>query len=122
MQSPPRTPTRRAGDGDGPKIYQIVRDYDELELTAGLYVLPDAVDLHLWHVCIFVRSGPYAGGIFRAVLVVHPRYPAIGACPLFTFIDQPLHPLVDPATGVLQLAARFPMWGAEVRPSRRLGA
>ena len=116
-QGAARQPQVPAGAEFG--IYQIVRDYDEVELSSGLYVFPDTVDFFIWHVCIFVNAGPYSGGVFRAVLTVHPHYPAAGARPLFVFIDKPLHPLVDAATGALQLEARFPAWTAEVRTENR---
>jgi ubiquitin-protein ligase len=77
-------------------LFQIVLDYDELELSAGLYVLPDSVDLFVWHLCFFVRSGPYCGGVFRAVLTINRRYPGAGARPALTFIDKPFSPLVNP--------------------------
>lgn len=112
-QSPRRGHPRGAASGVG--HYQIVRDYDEIDLPPGLYVLPDPIDFFLWHVCIFVQSGPYSSGVFRAALIAHPHYPAAGARPLLVFIDRPYHPLVDPDTGVLQLEARFPAWTAEVR-------
>lgn len=118
----PQTPHRTARPQHAPAgaefgLYQIVRDYDEVELSSGLYVFPDTVDFFIWHICIFVNAGPYSSGVFRAVLTVHPHYPAAGARPLFVFVDKPLHPLVDAATGALQLEARFPAWTAEVRES-----
>jgi ubiquitin-protein ligase len=84
---------------------RFVADYDDLELCNGLYVIPDIVDLFIWHICIFVHSGPYIGGVFRAVLTARD-YPTARTCPVFTFIEKPLHPLVDPL--VCMLAGSLP--------------
>jgi ubiquitin-protein ligase len=89
--------------GLAPSLWQqLVRDYDELELSSGLYVFPDICDPLVWHVCFFVHSGPYCG-IYRAVLSVHPTYPAAGARPVLTFIEKPFHPLVHPGVRMAAL-------------------
>lgn len=85
-------------------------------MVYGLYVLPDVLDLYIWHGLLIVREGRYAGGAFRFVICAHPLYPADGARPLIVFLDKPYHPLVDPLTGALQLEARFSTW--RVGPDR----
>lgn len=96
---------------------QIIADYEDLRphLAGGLLVLPDTVDLHLWHGAVIVHSGRYADGIFRFVVCIHPSYPAVDARPLVVLLDRPYHPLVDPDTGLLQLDVEYPTWRAADR-------
>jgi ubiquitin-protein ligase len=95
-----------------PGALQLVSDYEEMRslMTYGLYVIPDSVDLSLWHGLINVREGRYHGGSFRFIICAHPLYPADGARPLVVFLDKPYHPLVDSVTGALQIEARFTTW------------
>lgn len=107
------SPSPTASSGHAlPGALQLVSDYEEMRslMVYGLYVLPDVLDLYIWHGLLIVREGRYAGGAFRFVICAHPLYPADGARPLIVFLDKPYHPLVDPLTGALQLEARFSTW------------
>jgi ubiquitin-protein ligase len=99
-----------------PGALQILADYEELRpmLCFGLYVIPDTIDLYIWHGLIVLRDGRYKGGKFRFILLVHPLYPADGARPVVVFLDKPYHPLVDSTSGILQLEMQFPKWVAGV--------
>lgn len=101
-----------------PGALQLLSDYEEMRslMVYGLYVLPDVLDLYIWHGLLIVREGRYAGGAFRFIVCAHPLYPADGARPLIVFLDKPYHPLVDALTGALQLEARFSTW--RVGPDR----
>jgi hypothetical protein len=86
----------------------ILAEYDSLRSTvgAGLHVLPDGQDLHIWHGAVLGRGQGcrYTGGVFRFVVGIPPSYPAGGPGtlrPVVVFLDRPFHPLVDAATGVL---------------------
>ncbi len=58
---------------------------------------------------MFVRAGPYARGTFRFGVELPPAFP-FGAVPSVRFRADVLHPAVDPASGLLDVAAAFPAW------------
>lgn len=95
-----------------PGPFQILADYEELRpfLSFGLSIIPDSIDLYLWHGVLFVREGRYRGGVFRFIIAAHPLYPSDGARPLVVFLDKPFHPLVDTRSGTLQVESRFTTW------------
>jgi len=79
-------------------------------MVDGLFVVPDTVDLYVWHGLLAMSQGRYRGGLFRFIVCIHPTHPADNARPLVAFLDRPYHPLVDAETGALQIEARFASW------------
>ncbi|KAK7202843.1 ubiquitin-conjugating enzyme/RWD-like protein [Myxozyma melibiosi] len=64
---------------------------------SGVYVATSPTTPQIWYGVIFVRKGPYAGGIFRFMLFFPDSYPA--SLPILKLLS-PLasHPLVNPLT------------------------
>ena len=94
----------------------LLNDYAEMRvlMSYGLWLMPDTLDLRVFHGLLAVREGRYAGGLFRFALCAHEQYPAAdGARPLVVMLPpRPYHPLVCPASGALQIEARFAAWRA----------
>ncbi|KDN50378.1 hypothetical protein K437DRAFT_267283 [Tilletiaria anomala UBC 951] len=76
-------------------------------ITPGVYIIPDEANLLTWHGVIFVRRGPYAGGIFRFDIHFLPSFLSGTAVPDVIFPPTLLHPLVDATTFRLSLLPRF---------------
>jgi ubiquitin-protein ligase len=73
----------------------------------GVYLLPAAGRLRLFHGVIFVRRGLYKGGIFRFTLALQDNYPDINTHPQIVFTSQPppFHPLIDAETGKVKISS-----------------
>ncbi|KAK9246263.1 hypothetical protein V1506DRAFT_457421 [Lipomyces tetrasporus] len=64
---------------------------------SGVYVSVSPTTPQIWYGVIFVRKGPYAGGIFRFILFFPDLYPF--ALPILKVISSlSSHPLVHPLT------------------------
>jgi len=92
------------------KDYTLLMEFKKLKHQAppGVYVLPSAYSLRLWHGVIFLRKGLYKNGIFKFFLKIPESYPDNG--PKVVFLSQVFHPLIDPSTGELDLSIQFPKW------------
>jgi ubiquitin-protein ligase len=105
-----------------PSALALLSDYAEMRvlMSYGLWLMPDTLDLRVFHGLLAVREGRYAGGLFRFALCAHEQYPAAdGARPLVVMLPpRPYHPLVCAASGALQIEARFAAWrgGADRLP------
>ncbi|KAF4674593.1 hypothetical protein FOL47_008984 [Perkinsus chesapeaki] len=101
---------RSAPPSPDPRTCSLLMEYRHLQDNAprGLYVCPDAQDLLLWHCILMLRQGHYKGAILRFVLVIPEDYPS--SAPTVQFSSRVYHPLVDEATGVLDISLAFPTW------------
>ncbi|KAF4525971.1 hypothetical protein B566_EDAN000762 [Ephemera danica] len=62
-----------------------------------------------WFGVMFVRQGMYQGAVFRFTLHIPENFPDSG-CPTLDFQTPVFHPLVCPATGLLDVSRAFPDW------------
>lgn len=76
----------------------------------GMYVLPGS-NLRVWHGLFFIRSGDYAGAIFRFTLEMPRDYPATR--PKLKLSNGVFHPLVDPTSGEVALGPEFTEWNPD---------
>jgi len=92
------------------KDYTLLMEFKKLKHQAppGVYVIPSAYSLRLWHGVIFLRKGLYKNGIFKFFLKIPESYPDNG--PKVLFISQVFHPLIDASSGELDLSIQFPKW------------
>ena len=62
-----------------PPALQLVADYEEMRslMMSGLFVIPDGLDLSIWHGLLHVREGRYRAGTFRFILVRRFRCHAV---------------------------------------------
>ena len=74
----------------------------------GVYVMPSLKSLNVWHGILFVRGGPYQGGIFRFIIFLQDG--SAGSRPLLIFTTPVFHPQVHPTSGTLNLDIKFPQW------------
>ncbi|VVC97376.1 unnamed protein product [Leptidea sinapis] len=91
--------------------YIIMAEYRMLqtENLQGIYTIPSYENSLLWYGVIFVRSGLYAGGVFRFTLQLPDNFPD-DKVPVLTFTSQLYHPAVDVNTGILRLSEVFSHW------------
>ena len=96
------------------KNYHLHVEYRHLHQHAppGLFVLPSFTDIRTWFGVVFLRSGVYRDAIFKFRVDIPFNYPEDGALPSVTFASDVFHPLIDAATGKLELSGRFPTWTA----------
>ncbi|KAF6214209.1 hypothetical protein GE061_008948 [Apolygus lucorum] len=91
--------------------YSIIFEYNTLcdRLIPGLYVIPSANSCLTWYGVMFVRSGPYKGGVFRLTMEIPEDFP--NSLPPKVFMDPGLyHPAVHPSTHELNVHDVFPRW------------
>jgi ubiquitin-protein ligase len=79
----------------------------------GVYLLPSLNTPGLFLGVIFLRRGLYQNGVYKFSLSVGPTYNDVNVRPKITFLTPLLNPLVDPATGELDLTGAFPTWDPE---------
>ncbi|CAH2268811.1 protein crossbronx homolog [Pararge aegeria] len=91
--------------------YIIMAEYRMLqtENLPGIYVIPSHDNSFLWYGVIFIRSGLYAGGVFRFTLTLPEKFPD-DTVPSVKFTSQIFHPGIDASTGILNLCEVFPQW------------
>jgi ubiquitin-protein ligase len=89
------------------KDINIATEYKYLiaDAPCGVYVLPQLDDIRKFHGVIFIRSGLYKDGVFRFRIDLPPGYNDINMHPLVTFTPPVFNPLIDMATGKLELTA-----------------
>jgi ubiquitin-protein ligase len=71
----------------------------------GVIVVPSPESPFVWQGVIFVRSGPYAEGVFHFAINFSRAYPSVP--PTLTFVTPVFHPFVGPA-GELDTSGVFP--------------
>jgi len=73
----------------------------------GIYVIPSAETLRVWHAVFFVHQGYYADAILRFRLTFPIDYPENP--PVAHFVTDVFHPLIG-QDGVFNLSPRFRPW------------
>lgn len=63
-----------------------------------------------WTGVQFVHKGYWAGSVLRFTLAIPSNYPAAAPRVTYEAASTIVHPLIDPATGLLRLDGRFPSW------------
>ena len=96
--------------------YSLMAELHEVHRRAipGVYINPSATTPLVWFGMLVVRSGFYAGGLFKFVVVMSDNHPHAGAAPTVLFQPPVFHPLVDMVTGEMNCAVHFPKWTAQV--------
>ena len=77
--------------------FSLLVDYKHLvqRLPTGLHVLPSVQD-DVWDGIVFVKRGPYAGGVFKFAIKL-AAYPM--QAPEIVFQTRVFHPAIHPVTG-----------------------
>jgi len=94
------------------KEYSLLMEYKRLKQQSptGVYILPAADSLRRWYGVIFLRKGHYRGAVFKFVILIPMKYP--DEAPTVHFLSEVFHPLIHPATGLLDLSPQFPRWNS----------
>lgn len=94
------------------KDYKLTVEYKHLKQNSpgGIYVVPSFSDLRTWYGVIFVRRGMYANGIFKFRIELPQEYNDRNAWPRVFFTTRVYSPLVEPATGELDVKSAYPDW------------
>ena len=75
---------------------------------SGVYIVPQYDNIKIWHGVLFVREGYYKDGIFKFEIHIPNEYPK--QPPKVIFVSKVFHPLIDSASGLLDLTKKFPVW------------
>lgn len=75
---------------------------------SGVYIVPQYDNIKIWHGVLFVREGYYKDGIFKFEIHIPNEYP--NQPPKVIFVSKVFHPLIDSASGLLDLTKKFPVW------------
>lgn len=99
--------SQRQGVEDTLLKYSVLLEYEHLQhkLPVGMHVMPDSASVLTWHGVMFPSRGPYRGGVFKFEVALPLDYPA--SPPGVRFATAIFHPLVDPDTGRIDIAACF---------------
>ncbi|XP_076449606.1 AKT-interacting protein-like isoform X2 [Babylonia areolata] len=112
-----QVPPVRGTSGYGPFLqeYSMMAEYNQLhkQKLPGVYVMPSAKSPLVWNGVLFLRQGLYEGCALRFTLTIPDNYPD-GDCPDFVFEFPVFHPLVDPASGKVDVKRAFPKWRRNV--------
>ncbi|GAB6033161.1 hypothetical protein CHUAL_012770 [Chamberlinius hualienensis] len=107
----------RASHNFGPFFleYALVAEYGLLQKQnlTGIYVIPAAKILRQWFGVMFIRQGPYQGGIFKFTVNIPENYPD-GDCPGIVFDTPVFHPQVNHESGDLDVKKGFQKWRRNV--------
>ncbi|XP_059473952.1 protein crossbronx homolog isoform X2 [Neocloeon triangulifer] len=90
--------------------YSLIPEYNMLQSCAipGVYCIPAANTPLLWFGTMFVRQGPYVGGVFRFHIVIPENFPD-GGFPKVEFQSRVFHPQISPE-GDFNVGRGFPEW------------
>ncbi|EFX86300.1 hypothetical protein DAPPUDRAFT_313350 [Daphnia pulex] len=93
--------------------YSILAEYnalrDQPKILQDVYVMPSAKDPLHWFGLIFLRSGYYAGAVFRFHIFIGKSFPQIDI-PNIVFSPPIFHPKVDPVSGYMETRSAFGKW------------
>eukprot|EP01038_Epipyxis_sp_PR26KG_P017243 gene17243-23776_t len=70
---------------------------------AGVYLMPEFENIRRLHGVIFLRRGLYREGVFRFIISLPSGYNDVNTHPQIFFTPPIFNPLIDPATGQLDL-------------------
>ncbi|XP_014672437.1 PREDICTED: AKT-interacting protein-like [Priapulus caudatus] len=116
--SPTSPPPSGAPNNSYLREYALIAEYGLVQRRPlpGIYVIPSEQSCATWHGVAFPRAGLYRGGAYRFTLDIPAAYP--DAPPRVVFAPPPFHPLVDAATGALDVARAFAACGGHRDTSR----
>ncbi len=82
------------------EAFSLLADFKFLarRMPDGMYVLPSAIDAHVWAGWLFVRRGPFAGAVFE-FCVEFENYPM--KQPSIRMLSRLFHPRVHPVSGMV---------------------
>lgn len=95
--------------------YTILAEYnllkDQCKLLQDVYVMPSAKDPLHWFGLIFLRTGFYAGAVFRFHITISKKFPDTDMpIPTIMFTPPIFHPKVDPVSGHMETRSAFGKW------------
>jgi len=93
--------------------YELLSEYRLLQKNGphnGVYVIPSHKSALIWFGVIFVRSGPYAEGVFKFRIHIPHDYPANSLPPTLVFDPPIYHPMVEEDSGAVNFQAIFSNW------------
>merc|ERR1711892_431816 len=93
--------------------YELLSEYRLLQKNGphnGVYVIPSHKSALIWFGVIFVRSGPYAEGVFKFRIHIPHDYPANSSPPTLVFDPPIYHPMVEAKSGAVNFQTVFPAW------------
>jgi len=91
--------------------YSLMAEFQLLQQQRlpGIYCIPAYSSPLTWYGVLFIRQGPYQGGVFRFQVSLPENYPD-GDCPSVVFDAPVFHPHVDPDTNQLNVKQGFHKW------------
>ncbi|XP_072169091.1 AKT-interacting protein-like isoform X1 [Diadema setosum] len=91
--------------------YALLAEYNNLhkQKLPGVYVIPSAKSPLHWFGVLFIRQGLYQDGVFKFDLLIPDNYPD-GDCPRLIFHPPIFHPIINPASGELDVRRAFTKW------------
>ncbi|XP_057364535.1 AKT-interacting protein-like [Daphnia carinata] len=93
--------------------YSILAEYnalrDQSKILQDVYVMPSSKDPLHWFGLIFLRSGCYAGAVFRFNIFIGKNFPQTDI-PNIVFAPPIFHPKVDPVSGYMETRSSFGKW------------
>ncbi|XP_023327829.1 AKT-interacting protein [Eurytemora carolleeae] len=95
--------------------YSLMAEFQLLQQQRlpGIYCLPAHSSPLTWWGVLFIRQGPYQGGVFRFQIHLPENYPD-GDCPKVVFDGPVYHPHIDPVTHQLNVKQGFHKWKRNV--------
>eukprot|EP00033_Pygsuia_biforma_P002569 GCRY01002843.1.p1 GENE.GCRY01002843.1~~GCRY01002843.1.p1 ORF type:complete len:301 (+),score=19.64 GCRY01002843.1:109-903(+) len=82
------------------------------ECVGGTYVSPNPKKSDEWSGVMFVRQGPYSGGVFKFQIQFPPQGSNKTQLPAVVFTPPIFHPLINPQNGNFELKDKFKEWNA----------
>jgi len=95
--------------------YSLMAEFNLLlkQRLPGIYCIPSHGSSLTWFGVLFIRQGPYQGGVFRFQVLIPDNYPD-GDVPRIVFDGPVFHPNIDPATHTLNVKQGFHKWKRNV--------
>jgi len=95
--------------------YSLMAEFQLLQQQRlpGIYCIPAHSSPLIWWGVLFIRQGPYQGGVFRFQVQLPENYPD-GDCPQVVFDSPVFHPHIDPSTNTLNVKQGFHKWKRNV--------
>jgi len=95
--------------------YSLIAEFQLLQQQRlpGIYCIPAHSSTLTWWGVLFIRQGPYQGGVFRFQVELPENYPD-GDCPKIVFEAPVFHPHIHPHTHQLNVKQGFHKWKRNV--------
>jgi len=112
-----RTATHKGSHSYGSYFleYSLMAEFNLLlkQRLPGIYCIPSALSSLTWYGVLFIRQGPYQGGVFRFQVHIPDNYPD-GDVPKVVFDNSVFHPSIDPTSNHLNVEQGFRKWKRNV--------